>query len=395
MPWTESYPFRRIFVDHMIDGVSRVTWQLQSNFNDPGPRQFQLQASASGLEDSTDWENVGAAGVDNWFADDDKRRLRGKRLHTYYRLKLVTGLKTYVSNAVGVYGILPEADWIVAREIVRKEILRGHKVGREGVLLKRIRYGPKCTRCRDYLTGGGVTDSRCPECRGTGFKVGYHPPAHLTCWDVPGEPVAEQRNGAQPPGQSREAAIKARALGFPDLDLEDVWVDGHSDQRWYVELVEQTCVLRGVPLIVDVTMRLAPYTDVIYRVPVNAWSARDPRDGMPLAGTGCVTVTHDYGGLDALAYCLADGCGVEGAYVYAFTAADYLAGARSLADVVAATTTTTNGRWTYALQLNPGDYVLLYEKPGEYGPDILDVTVTPPEASSSSARSSQSSFGPL
>lgn len=402
MPFSEAFPFQRVFVDHMILGVTRVWWQMAANFTDPGTHTFQLQASHSGLHEAQDWVDVGSPVYDAWYADDDVRRLRGKVLTLFYRVKLTTARGTYLSNSAGVHGLLPHEDWVSAREYIRKEILRGGKIGRDGLLLKRIRYGAPCTACRDLLTKE-VTDSRCPECRGTGFKVGYHPPASLTCWDVSPEQIAESRGGAKPPGQQRNAMVKARVLGFPSLELEDVWVDGKSDQRWYVNKVEHTSEVRGVPITMDVYMDLAPYTDAIYRVPIGDQSIHDSRDGMPGAGAGCVTVTQDYGGVDALSYRLADGCGIEGASVLAFLASDYALGLRTPSHAQAATWTTAKGWWTYSLKLNPGDYVLVYEKPGEYGPNTVELTVddpTPPASSSSSSSVSSSSssltdFGPL
>jgi hypothetical protein len=44
MPFTANYPFRRLFVDHMIDGVSRVWWQLDPALAVTSPLTFQLQA---------------------------------------------------------------------------------------------------------------------------------------------------------------------------------------------------------------------------------------------------------------------------------------------------------------------------------------------------------------
>lgn len=400
MPFTANYPFRRLFVDHMIDGISRVWWQLDPALAVTSPLTFQLQAGYAGLPDATDWVDVGAPVEDAWYADDDQVRLRGKTLVNHYRVKLTTPTATYMSNPVGVYGIMPEEDWLLAREIVRKEILRSKRVGREGVLLKRIRYGARCTRCRDPLTKE-VTDSRCPLCRGTGFLIGYHPPARMQCWDVSPETLNEQRNGTTPVGQSRDTRVNARVLGFPDLALEDVWVDGHSDQRWYVNVIEHISLMRGVPIIMNVTMDLAPYTDAIYRVPIGQESNDDPRNGMPTAGTGEVLIDHNYLGLDSLAY-QKDGdanCGIEGAYVYAFLKADYLAGLRRPQDAKAATTTSANGWWTYAMQLDPGDYILVYEKPGEYGPDIQALAVTDPSPPEPPAPAQSSSsiaiFGPV
>jgi hypothetical protein len=102
---------------------------------------------------------------------------------------------------------------------------------------------------------------------------------------------------------------------------------------------------------------------------------------LPVEGCGSVTVDHDYGGEDELAYLDAADCPVVGAYVYVFKQINFAASlpaypARETA--TAATITRTNGRWTHALKLDPGNYVILYEKPGEYGPDINNLTVAAP-----------------
>jgi hypothetical protein len=101
-----------------------------------------------------------------------------------------------------------------------------------------------------------------------------------------------------------------------------------------------------------------------------------------MAGCGTVIVDHDYLGPDSLVYETADGCRVTGADVHVFTAEAFDEDGTDInrALAVAQTTTRVNGRWSYSLKLNPGDYVLLYEKLGEYGPDTTLLTVEePPE----------------
>jgi hypothetical protein len=269
---------------------------------------------------------------------------------------------------------MPQEDWALAREIVRKEVLRANKVGRTGYLLKRIRYGELCPRCRDTLTGE-ITDGRCPVCKGTGYTTGYHPATPLVCWDVSPEVIDEDKREASGTGQIRNAKVKARVLGFPDVHYADVWIDGHSDQRWYLSLIENQVEIRGMPIVVNVTMELAPFTDSIYRVPVDESSVHDPRDGLPSAGEGCIAINQDYGGENALSYTTAEGCGIAGATIKAYAAADYDNELTGDEYVLATTTTMANGWWTYELKLDAGDYVLVYEKQGEYGPDAMPITV--------------------
>ena len=376
----QNHPFRRLLVSHIVEGGSRIAWELVDNFNEPGPYLFQLQFGRTGSNAATDWVDVGAQVVDGVYAVDDQKRLYGKTFETHYRVLLSTAVSRYLSQPVLAYGSLDEKDWLLAREIIRKEVLRHGRVSNDGYVLKRLRYGPRCTRCLDPQTGE-TQNSRCPQCYGTGFQGGYHPPIPFQWFDLKdGSPIQEKRGGDAPPGQGVQVIMRCRALAFPALGKEDVFVSGNSDERWIVASVEETASLRHVPLLYTVTLSCAPFTDVVYRFPVHPEQPPDPRmtQGLPLHGNGSVHVTHDYGGTDALSYQACGACGVEGATILAFTKASWDAGARTAAQAVASTQTTTLGRWVWALCLDPGDYVLLAEKPGEFDPDTMELTVAEP-----------------
>lgn len=59
---------------------------------------------------------------------------------------------------------------------------------------------------------------------------------------------------------------------------------------------------------------------------------------------------------------------------------------------LAKTSTTANGRWVQGVNVNPGNYAILYEKTGEFGPDVDFVTVVapPPTASVKTATPAKS-----
>jgi hypothetical protein len=124
MTQARIFPFRRVSVDHMVRGVTRVWWQLEKLFNDPGPYTFQLQFGRTGLRDAGDWKNVGQATVNNYYAEDPAFREAGYDLLAHYRVVLTTPQGTYVSQPANCFGELTEKDWVLAREIIRKEQLR-------------------------------------------------------------------------------------------------------------------------------------------------------------------------------------------------------------------------------------------------------------------------------
>lgn len=378
MPQERIYPFRRVSVDHMVRGVTRVWWQLEPQFRESGPYVFQLQYGHTPINDAVDWTNVGAPVTNGYFALDPGWREGGTELLTHYRVTLTTPEEIYVSQPANCFGELTERDWLLAREIIRKEQLRHRLVSVPGYVLKQYRYGKPCARCRDELTSE-ITDNNCILCNGTGFEVGYHPALPLQCWDLSPETIQE-RVDTQLKGSTRENAyIKARVIGFPALNKKDIWVNGSTDERWTVEVIQIVAAIRNVPLVCEVQMGLVPFNNSIYALEIGGEPARrDPRPTQGFEGCGDIVIDHNYTGSDALAYADAAGYAVLGATVYVFNKADCDAAypslpARSLA--VAQTTTVANGRWAIALNLFAGDYGVLFEKIGEYGPDMQFITV--------------------
>lgn len=385
MAYHSIFPFRRVSVDHMVRGTSRIWWQLDPLFQEAGPRVFQLQVGKTGINEAADWKNVGAPVVAGYVAYDPAWRLSSYDLFTHYRVVLTTPTTTYISQPANCWGELNERDWVLSREIIRKEQLRHQFVSVPGYLIKIMRTGTPCTRCRDTLTQE-TTDSYCPVCSGTGFEVGYHPPLPMQCWDLSPQTIQEQTD-VQMRGTTRQnAVVTARVIGFPALNRYDIWVNSASDERWVVDSIQIAAAMRGVPLVYQVKLHLLPFSDGIYGLEVGGEAAnRDPNPA-PELGCGAVSVSHNYGGNDNYAYINAEQCPIIGADVYIFAKSVYdvngLQTNRSLA--IARTTTGANGRWTYSVNLDPGEYIVLYEKTGAFGPDAEELVVTAPVTESAS-----------
>jgi len=379
MTQARIFPFRRVSVDHMVRGVTRVWWQLEPLFNDPGPYIFQLQFGRTGLRDAADWQNVGEPVTDGYVALDPAWREASYDLLVHYRITLTTPLGTYVSQAAACSGELTEKDWLLAREIIRKEKLRHKLVSVPGYLIKQMRYGVPCKRCRDPLTSE-ITDADCPVCNGTSFEIGYHPPLPMQCWDLSPQTIVEQVD-SQMKGATRDNPyVNARVIGFPALNKNDIWVNGSSDERWLVEQIQIVAAIRNVPIVYQVQLGLLPFHSTVYKLEVGGEVPE--RDGpvLPVLGCGAVTVDQDYLGPDSLIYAPEAGCPIVGAKVYVFekTVFDPQGVAIDRALAVANTYTRVNGRWAQSLNLDPGNYTLLYEKLGDYGPDTVELVVTPP-----------------
>jgi hypothetical protein len=378
MPFTEGYPFERIGVAHSPQFTTRVWWRLRSDVLLPSGTVYQLQWGRTDNPNAGDWQDIGDPAADVCEIELEHDKLpSGMDPDLYFRVLLHGPSCVYASRPVSVNGELDDKQWALAREIVRKEHLRLTRLGRTGVLLKRRWRGPLCNNCVNTPTGQ-TENSRCPECFGTGIAGGYYPPTPIFCFELTPAQLPTQRGGANPPGQNQYITHSARLLGAPAISFEDVIVDLSSGLRYFVHDISVAADVRGVRLIVQAEVRQAALSESIYRVQTGGEVNDHPKTRLPDVGNGTIAVSHDYGGEDALAYIDATGCGIAGASVLVFNAADFNNELIEPTYAIAATATAANGRWENELKLNPGEYVVVFDKKGSYGPDILELTVAAP-----------------
>jgi len=93
-------------------------------------------------------------------------------------------------------------------------------------------------------------------------------------------------------------------------------------------------------------------------------------------GSGAILINHDYGGTDNLRFVAPSGVGVGGVTIYCFLKDDYDVNRRSRGYIIAESKTRDDGRWWWDMALNPGDYVLVFFKTGQYAPTPKEITVT-------------------
>jgi hypothetical protein len=263
MPKSRTSTFARVTVDYMIRGVARVEWLLQPRFIEQGPYQFQLQASRIG---GRDWENVGTSQTGIYYALDDTRRLYGQDRRLLYRVEMTTGVATHFSGEAEVIGKLTMRQWLQAREIVRKLALASRGMESfDGWLFRRRVDGQRCTKCLDTLTGG-IRNSDCATCKGSGFIDGFFLTSPVTMYDL--SPDFRETHNRGNTGTTTPAVVPARFVGLPLIHNRDVWIDKYGDRRYHIHQVRHLSEMNQVPLAVEAELRPAEFTDVIYQIEV-------------------------------------------------------------------------------------------------------------------------------
>lgn len=261
--------FERVKVFPVIQGGTRVEWKISENFGDAQPHEFRLQVGHTANPEADDWEWVGLSSRDAWYMIDDTQRVYGKTQWTHYRVALATPAGRYFSKPVRAVGTPSYREWRLAAAILRDQSVRLKKAGagEKGYLLKRKLYGTKCSECIDFQTGE-VLNHQCDTCYGTGFVGGYFPAMPCVYADLSNR---SSRDHIDPGGRGTvndDERIMAEMLGSPHVMQNDIWVDAASDNRWVIHATKVLQELGGVPLLIAAELRLAPYSDVIYSVPV-------------------------------------------------------------------------------------------------------------------------------
>jgi hypothetical protein len=261
--------FDRVLVNRLVRGGTRVMWEMNDTFFDPQPFEFQLQVGQTGSNEADDWMDVGFSVTDTFVAFDDEQRVFNKFPNrTFYRVLVTTPIATYASEPTASMGVLGARDWRIARETIRQHQKRfQHDAGQRGVLLKRRITGEDCPTCLDYQTDE-VRNPECPDCWGTGKRCGYFFPMDCIWADMKPKTYRTHLDAGQGRGTTNDIRVRAMMINTWLLGEDDVWVNMVTDDRFYIHTVQNVAERRGVPLIANVEMRPAPYTDIIYDIEI-------------------------------------------------------------------------------------------------------------------------------
>jgi hypothetical protein len=260
-----EFVFDRVHVSYLIRGGARVMWDIVPEFSDPLPWTFQLQVGKTANNAADDWTDVGLPADNSFYAIDSAQHVFGRTQFTHYRVKLSTTIDTYYSQPTNGLGVLDRRDWRLATEAVRQERVRNRLESQVGYLLKRRSSGLRCTLCTEHQTAETL-DPNCPQCFGTGFQCGYYYPMPCVYADI--GPKATYTHLDPNRGTVNDIVVQARMLMVPLLESLDVWVSKKTDDRYYIHEIQSIAERKGIPLIANVKLRPAPYSDVIYDIEI-------------------------------------------------------------------------------------------------------------------------------
>jgi hypothetical protein len=276
--------FKRVQIVTNPLGGNLIAWEMFSGLTYQGPWHFYVDFGRPGADfgnmsdTEQEWETLNQSPVvDSCVYFDAKERHWDQLIDFFYRIRLVLPAEkdaegkslVILSQPQQANGVLSKRDWLMARDISRKEYLLQRKrtnITARGWLLKRKRWGNKCPDCKEFDTGE-VLNGRCTRCWGTSFIGGFYPAVEYNTimsnapWvrEFVRDPQISMRNGVVRYG---------RSVAYPYVDTNDIFVAKDKGDRYYVNRIQTGAEIGNVPLVVILELRLAPVTDIIYTIPL-------------------------------------------------------------------------------------------------------------------------------
>lgn len=261
-----SNPFQQVIATVSPTGLTLLEWRLTGSYR-PETNALMFHVFWAELMNGT-WTQLTTDPIINealW--EDTVNRKRGQYSTGYYRVQLTDGLTVYSSDPVNPQGSLTAAEFLIVREILRKELLRYRKSGgsSQGYLLKRRYWGTYCPDCTDPDTHLSV-NTQCETCYGTGYTGGYFS-AYEYYIEFKGA-APQELKVEKTMGSDDSFMRQGKCIAYPVLQTDDIFVSGKSNERYFIKTVKKESELTEMPLIYTVSLAKIPVERVEYKIPV-------------------------------------------------------------------------------------------------------------------------------
>jgi hypothetical protein len=182
----------------------------------------------------------------------------------YYRVRMTTPSAQISENVMVAEPQLSGRNRLIKRKILRDQSLALRKLnGLEVAVLKKMHWGPRCTKCYDSYTGV-VIRANCTTCYGTSFMPGYYTPVITLARSS--TPVVETQLTEE--GLADEAQAGMTLLDVPLIERDDLLVV-LSDNRRFIVKAPIPGKLENVTVFQRLQVMELPRSNIEYRVPVD------------------------------------------------------------------------------------------------------------------------------
>lgn len=212
---------------------------IQWSISDPNGAVGNIEIARSGSPEGPFEVIADKLPKDVFYFQDFEVSKFGLSQNFWYRLRVSSNLnpeEEVLSPPVTVEHKIQPHRFRLARKARRDLYITLSRLnGSVFILLKKKRFGSRCTTCYNEFTQDVVL-STCGECYSTGYEGGFHDPVSI--WGKIDPTAIQQQFGTQ--GVSEIARLGFVTLDYPLIDLEDVIIDIQTNRRFKVMQKLQT-----------------------------------------------------------------------------------------------------------------------------------------------------------
>ena len=240
---------------------------IQWSISDPNGAAGEIEVSRSGSPEGPFTVVANKLQPSTFFYQDFAVAKFGLSQNIWYRIRVSSALNPdeKVLSAPGTVEFRTQPHRFRLARKARRDlyVTLSRLNGSLYLLLKKKRFGPRCTTCFNEFTQDVVLSS-CGECFGTSYQEGYHDP--VSVWGKLDPTVIQQQFGTQ--GVSEMAMLGFVTLDYPMVDQEDILVEMQTNRRFIVKQKMQT-QSSGIPVHQDLQLSELARTAVEYSIPVS------------------------------------------------------------------------------------------------------------------------------
>ncbi len=258
----------------LVRGDSLLEWNLRTIAGVrkwDAPLEVAIDYSHVNMPQTAAWMELSAYAERGDTYTINKQLVFGNEQNVHFRLRIRSAIgDIYITQPVAWSDDIPARQQSTYREAIRRwgNRLRAGEL-RQGLLLKRKRWGLYCDTCRDR-DGGQQNQSRCLTCYDTGFDGGYYLYPGCVGVDADTQQLSESFDFSKSYTQEGPYS-KFLLLNVPQLYPGDVWVDTSNDDRWILgSPMVTTMRLGNVELFRSLPAARIDFTHVIYDFPTGS-----------------------------------------------------------------------------------------------------------------------------
>lgn len=231
-------------------------WQVEPDFTGPRPWTFTLQETRN---DGKKWLDISEPIENAFIYQEHATRIYPRTDTIKFRIVATDGdKKKYTSFSIAPYSILTKREFLLAREIMRKEILMMKRSSGTPIKLFKYDYFAHPAPEGTDPVSGSVID---PD-----YSVGdlYYGPYDLFGAFQPQlKEIKQEESGL---GHSEQFQYKARTIGFPYINSYDIIFDDNEDRAFKIGPVTNVAEIRRMAIVQDLAVNEIEKSSPIYRL---------------------------------------------------------------------------------------------------------------------------------